>query len=634
MSPGNGIRTIRLSVKLLLLVVLSVSLTAGAGAGAAIFVGRRVLTTEELKGRVEDVTVYAHAISFYVDSARSMLETTANLPQMRDFAQSHLVAPPRSGVPADAEASMRNLAALVLDHSKAFHYLMLLRTDGSVTFVEPRALEAAQSHGDLSFQPWYADVIRAGRSAVSDLQISTVTQLPVIVIATPVRSTDGRLLAIWAGGLRLEELSRIGSAGSLGAPPGGYGYVTDRRGLIIAHQKAAHYVQNQTDFSAVPVVRAALAGGRGAMQFVNPIEEEEKLGAFLSLPDLGWAVVHVKPTRVAFAPVSVLTRGILVSSAGLVLVMGLASVVLAQRIVGPIARLTAAVRSLGAGDFSERIEVRTGDEIEQLAEEFNRMAETLSESRSRISAYAGELERLVQGRTDTLRRLQDAHRELEAFSYSVSHDLRAPLRAMDGFSRIVVEQHAAGLSPEAQRYLRLVRENAQQMARLIDDLLAFSRAGRQPVRTEPVALAAVARQAYEQLRPEWTDRRVDLVIEDLPTVEADPAMLRQVFVNLLSNALKFTRGRAAARIEVGCQSERGQAVCFVTDNGVGFDMRYVDKLFGVFQRLHRAEEYEGTGVGLALVQRIIARHGGRVWGRGAVGQGATFSFTLSGGGEQ
>lgn len=230
--------------------------------------------------------------------------------------------------------------------------------------------------------------------------------------------------------------------------------------------------------------------------------------------------------------------------------------------------------------------------------------------------------------------LASANRELEAFSYSVSHDLRAPLRAMDGFSRILLEEYADGLPDDARRYLRLVRDNAGQMARLIDDLLTFSRLSRQELVRRPVDPAAIARQVVQDLAAMSAGRRVDVRIAELPSTQADPSLLRQVYANLLGNALKFTRERDTAVIEVGAMEHDGETVYTVRDNGVGFDMRYSDKLFGVFQRLHRAEEYEGTGVGLAIVQRIVHRHGGRVWGESAPGQGATFFFTLEGQNQQ
>ena len=237
------------------------------------------------------------------------------------------------------------------------------------------------------------------------------------------------------------------------------------------------------------------------------------------------------------------------------------------------------------------------------------------------------LEQEVQQRSAAF---EAANKELEAFSYSVSHDLRAPLRAIDGFSRILLEDHIAHLPADAQRYLHAVRNNSQQMGRLIDDLLTFARLSRQPLSKQLVRPADLVQQCVEELRAEQQGRRVEMAIGDLPACQADPALLKQVWLNLISNALKYTRKQEMAVIAVGCQEQDSATAYFVRDNGVGFDMRYADKLFGVFQRLHRAEEYAGTGVGLAIVQRIIHRHGGRVWAEAEVEHGATFYFTLQG----
>lgn len=258
--------------------------------------------------------------------------------------------------------------------------------------------------------------------------------------------------------------------------------------------------------------------------------------------------------------------------------------------------------------------------------ESERAARAAAESaEQRLRALNTQLEQRVAERTA---QLEATNKELEAFSYTVAHDLRAPLRAMDGFSRILLEEHTGQLPPEGQRYLQLVRANAQHMAQLIDDLLTFSRVSRQVPSRQPVVPAALARQVLAELDDGRKQRQVEVAIGELAPAVADPLLLQQVFANLLANALKFTRRRERALIEVGSCTDGGDTVYYVRDNGVGFDMRYADKLFGVFQRLHRVEDYEGTGVGLAIVQRIVHRHGGRIWAEAAVDEGATFYFTL------
>ena len=241
--------------------------------------------------------------------------------------------------------------------------------------------------------------------------------------------------------------------------------------------------------------------------------------------------------------------------------------------------------------------------------------------------FGVRLERRVAERTA---QLEAANRELEAFSYTVSHDLRAPLRHIDGFVQLLIKREGDRLDPTSARYLRIIGEAANKMGKLIDELLLLSRTGRTEMRVHRVELNSLLDEVRRELAPTMANRKIRWEVSKLPVVEGDSTLLKVVLINLLSNALKYTSPRSEAYISVGSRpGEDGKAVIFVKDNGVGFDMKYVDKVFGVFQRLHRDEEFEGTGIGLATVRRIIHRHGGQVWAESGEGRGATFFFSIT-----
>src|SRR6185295_4342937 len=241
---------------------------------------------------------------------------------------------------------------------------------------------------------------------------------------------------------------------------------------------------------------------------------------------------------------------------------------------------------------------------------------------AQVTNHAAELETRVLERTAEL---EAVNKELSSFSYSVSHDLRAPLRAVDGYARMLEEDYTTRLDDEGRRLLGVIRESAGRMGQLIDDLLNFSRLGRQPMARHSVDTAGLVNDVIQEVRAQSPAK---IEIGDLPQAQGDRALLKQVWVNLIGNALKYSSKRDAARVEIGGQIEGEENIYWVRDNGAGFDPRYAAKLFGVFQRLHSNEEFTGTGVGLAIVQRVVTRHGGRVWAEGRPGEGACFFFSL------
>jgi len=438
------------------------------------------------------------------------------------------------------------------------------------------------------------------------------------------------------GRLRLE-------GGTLLYPVGGrvedngatLGYVVERRrisnpsqtqqtiGLLsgLIGSEAAIVVGN-ADGSAWSDLTAAVTGVPIRSGDVDRLSEYERPGRPRSfawaktIDATPWMVAIEFPRNVVLAPADRLARRATVIAFTLLLIAGVIGWAISTRITTPLRRVTEAAEEVAESRHVAAIDIDRHDEIGRLADSFNTMTE-------RVELARHELEDRVEQRTAELTAV---NRELESFSYSVSHDLRAPLRAIVGFVQILEEDHGASLDPEARRSLDRVKANATRMGKLIDDLLAFAQITRVPLSRQRVDLTQIARiTADESIAT--ASHAVELVIEPLPPCMGEPVLLKQVFANLISNAIKFTAKTERARVEIGA-TRNGETVYYVRDNGAGFDERFAEKLFGVFQRLHRTVEFEGTGVGLAIVQRIINRHGGRVWAEGKVNQGATFYFTL------
>jgi signal transduction histidine kinase len=276
-------------------------------------------------------------------------------------------------------------------------------------------------------------------------------------------------------------------------------------------------------------------------------------------------------------------------------------------------------------DYSVRAVKWEKNELGALTDAFNNMLNQIQLQNRALQEFNQNLEQKVQERTA---QLETANRELEAFSYSISHDLRAPLRSIIGFTSILEEDYASKLDEEARRITAVIRNNSMRMGHLIDDLLTFSRMGRQDIIKTDVHTDLMIEEAIKELVPENKTGRLSWIIHPVPNVKGDINALRQVWINLISNAIKYSGNRQQSRIEIGSFDEKGQVAFFIRDNGVGFDEKYKDKLFKVFQRLHSTDEFEGTGVGLAIVEKIISKHGGRVWATGEVDKGATFYFSL------
>jgi signal transduction histidine kinase len=319
-------------------------------------------------------------------------------------------------------------------------------------------------------------------------------------------------------------------------------------------------------------------------------------------------------------------------AAGLVLIIGLVvalviSFFLQQAISNRLLSLVSKTQEVSeSGNYSIRVNAKGTDEIATLGKEFNGMMAQIEEMEKSLRETNLSLESRVKQRTSEL---EAANKEMESFSYSVSHDMRAPLRTINGYSKIIEKKYGQLLDDDGKEVLQTITDEATRMGKLIDDLLAFSRLGRQDVQKTRVDMNELAGQALKEvLRSEENATKSSISIDNLPSVMADPNLIHQVLTNLLSNAVKYSGRNEEPLIQIGSYKEARAIVYFVKDNGAGFDMQYYNKLFGVFQRLHSQEEFKGTGIGLAIVQKIITRHGGRVWADSTLGRGTTFYFSL------
>lgn len=471
----------------------------------------------------------------------------------------------RSGDESAVRAHLQELVNSHKDNSRSF----IADADGVLRHDYP---EDPDVHDvDFSYRDWYLGVSSAQDTYLSPIYQRAALGAPYVVsVAVPLRDHNDATV----GYLVLQRtVQRLAAWISRYSPnPGGSIRLFDRGGTV-ARIDADEPSDQWTEHS---LVQDALTGTSGTQRGVNPETGKDSLMSHAPIGRFGWAVLVSRPWDATFAPAIDLRRNIIAFAA------------LALAILGALGYYW--LRSL------------------------LQYQRTLLVGNQAIRRYAAQL--------------KAANQELESFSYSVSHDLRAPLRAMDGFSRILQDECGETLPDGARKHLRRIRENAVQMGQLIDDLLAFSRLSRQGMKRRPVNPNQLVDRILAELDHEVLERS-EIIRADLPHCEADSALLKQVFSNLVDNALKYSRIRERPTIEIGAETRDGSVCYFVKDNGAGFDMAYADKLFGVFQRLHRAEDFPGTGVGLAVVQRIVHRHGGEIWAESEPDRGAVFYFTLA-----
>jgi len=475
---------------------------------------------------------------------------------------------------------------------------------------------------------WVAETLRAGRFTAGKPQFDPGIRRWICVLGQPLRNAAGQIVG--ALGIAV-DLGRFHAAVSpVSLPPDSIITIIDRDGLVMMRAPGSQSWIGK-DSRGLEIVDHALTHSEGDC-LGKGLDGEGRIYSFTTIPRIGWRVYVGIPTEFAFAAsrenalrASLMGTALLALAIALVLFLG-------RLITQPMQALASAATSAAEGRRTGPVPNTGPAEIAAVAEEFNRMMEIRLQREEEIRKLNAGLEERVRERTAALvertAQLETANRELESFSYSVSHDLRAPLRSIDGFTKALMEDHAANLTPDGRDDLARVRAAAKRMALLIDDLLKLSRISRARLNRAPVDLSALALEITNELRAAHPDRKVELAIQPGLAVNGSPELLRALLQNLIQNAWKFTRSRTPARIEFGAREIEGQRAFFVKDDGVGFDMSYADKLFGAFQRLHSVEEFEGTGIGLATVQRIVHRHGGKTWAEAKSNEGATFYFTL------
>ena len=507
----------------------------------------------------------------------------------------------------------------------------LIESDGTVFAAGVTPASEVDSLKDRSY---FKRTCNSQKFSIGEYQVGRLTGQRSLNFGFPVVNQSNQLSRVLFASLSLEKLAS--EVRGITLPPGGVATVVDSGGHILVRlpDEGGWVGRSVPD---TQLVREALRIKEGIVESKG-LDGIDRVYAITPIADDLSARLFVTvgvPTNVLFANANQsLKRNLLVMVLTLIVALFVASLFAERALVKPVSELSATAHQLAAGNLSARSPVFTSTgEIRHLSEAINSMASRLQERDADLSKAHEEIRKinteLEQRVTDRTAELTAANQELESFSYSVSHDLRAPLRHLDGFAELLLRQQSGKLDEKGQRHLRIISDAARKMGTLIDDLLVFSRMGRQEMQKARVDTKALVDDAVAQLAPDCSGRSIEWEIADLPVVIGDGAMLKQIWLNLISNAIKYTRPRESARITVGYQEDASQHIFHVRDNGVGFDMRYADKLFGVFQRLHAETEFEGTGVGLANVRRIALRHGGQTWAESEIGQGSTFYFSLS-----
>lgn len=497
----------------------------------------------------------------------------------------------------------------------------------------PDDLPVAKIHAN-----WVETVVRHGKFTVGPPMIGQITGRWVCMLGYPIENEAGEI----AGALGMSiDLTRFQtSAGVVSLPANSTITIVDQDGNVITRSFDAEKWVGKSA-KGTEIVKHVISHLEGNVT-TRGLDGTKRIYGFTTLPKAGWRVYVGIPTEFAFAASRAnMLRASVVAVTVMVLII-LLVIFVGGLIEGPVSALSRGATLAAEETLGAVVPVMGPKEIARVAEEFNRMVAVRGEKENEIRQLNADLEKRVHERTAELEQtnaaltgrseeLEAANKELEAFCYSVSHDLRAPVRTIGGFTKVLLESYSSQLDQDGKNYLDRVGRAVERMTELIDDLLDLSRISQSKLECTEVNLTALATAVATELRASAPERTVTFEVQPGLVAHGDAGLLRVVVENLLGNSWKFTRKQEAPRIEFGQEQAGGTRAFFVRDNGAGFDMRFANKLFGAFERLHSPGEYEGHGIGLATVQRIVHRHGGQAWGEGQPGEGAIFYFTLPGG---